>query len=255
MSIIVLSNAIPDGSLNGGITNVATSLTLQTGEGATFPSVPFKIGINSEAMLVTAKSTDTFTVTRNYDGTTATAHSDTDVVKHIFTAEDFPFRLDDTTDDYMMQKNVNLNGKSLLGNPVARMVNSSDQSISTTTETEVAWGVTDFESETGLVSLSDNGFVAPLDGYYRADVFLAWTTATPAECRIRGYVDDVLRTPGHWMARVDPNSSAYKGVLGNGTFYLEAGEILTFQVYFTEAVTLRGATAGEECWATFNRVG
>lgn len=174
MSVIVLSNAIPDGSLNGAITNVATSLTLQTGEGATFPTPPFKIGINSEAMLCTAKATDTLTVTRNYDGTTATAHSDTDVVKHIFTAEDFPFRLDDTTDDYMLQKNLNLNGNEIIGASAsyAKAYRTSDWSIPTvSTHTAIPFQAESFDTDDYWEGVTNpTRFVAPVDGIYRVSM-------------------------------------------------------------------------------------
>ena len=78
--------------LASGITNVATSITLATGKGALFPdpsadgafNVPLYnstdytapwLDPDVEIVRVTAKSTDTFTVTRAQEGTSAVAHN------------------------------------------------------------------------------------------------------------------------------------------------------------------------------------
>jgi hypothetical protein len=72
-------------TLNGGITDSATSLIVTSA--SSFPVYPdFKILIGSEILTVTAISSNTFTVIRGEDGTTAAAHSDTDAVTHVFTA-------------------------------------------------------------------------------------------------------------------------------------------------------------------------
>jgi len=71
-------------TLASGITDVATSLTVQAGKGALFPSTAGSTTYyctleNSSAVKeivkVTAKSTDTFTVVRAQQGTTGTAYS------------------------------------------------------------------------------------------------------------------------------------------------------------------------------------
>lgn len=63
------------------LSDSATSLEVYTGDGSLFPAAPFYLTIspknkwsrkiNSEIVLVTAKSTDTFTITRAQKGTTA----------------------------------------------------------------------------------------------------------------------------------------------------------------------------------------
>lgn len=115
MASIAISSGIPPSTLDGGIDNAVTSLDVAAGDGTNFPTVPFKIGIESECMLVTARATDTFTVMRSFDGTTAAAHSDGVALVHAHSAQDFPFRLDDTSDDYIAQRDIDLNGKILLG--------------------------------------------------------------------------------------------------------------------------------------------
>ena len=62
-------------ALAADITDTATSLTVTTGEGAKFPSAgDFHITIEDEILKCTARSTDTLTVTRAQEGTTAAAH-------------------------------------------------------------------------------------------------------------------------------------------------------------------------------------
>jgi len=75
------------GILNADITADATSLTLQSGDGANFPSeTPFRITIDDEILEVTATNGDTFTVTRGVEGTTPAAHSAGAVVELRITA-------------------------------------------------------------------------------------------------------------------------------------------------------------------------
>ena len=72
-------------TLNGALTDVATSVTVTSG--AVFPAVgDFHVLVNSEIMLVTARATNVLTVVRGQEGTTAAAHSDTDAIKVILTA-------------------------------------------------------------------------------------------------------------------------------------------------------------------------
>lgn len=76
----------------------ATSFDLNTGSGATMPSVPFKITVapfgqlptkgNSEIMLVTALSGETMTVARAQDGTTARTFAAGDIVSNAMFVSD-----------------------------------------------------------------------------------------------------------------------------------------------------------------------
>ncbi len=80
------------------LSDSATSLSVYTGDGALFPAVPFYITlspknkwsrkINSEIVLVTAQSTDTFTITRAQKGTTAKAFDYGDLVANGIYTED-----------------------------------------------------------------------------------------------------------------------------------------------------------------------
>ena len=64
-------------SLAADITSTATSLTVQAGDGAKFPQPGngFNITIEDEILKCTARSTDTLTVVRAQEGTTAAAHT------------------------------------------------------------------------------------------------------------------------------------------------------------------------------------
>lgn len=86
------------------LSDTDTELEVYTGDGALFPAAPFYLTlspknkwsrkINSEIVLVTAKSTDTFTITRAQKGTTAREFSYGDLVANGIYVED----LDDTVD-------------------------------------------------------------------------------------------------------------------------------------------------------------
>jgi len=72
-------------TLNGGINNSTTTVVVTSG--AVFPSTGnFRILIGSEIMLVTARSTNTLTVVRAQESTSAASHSDLDVVTGPLTA-------------------------------------------------------------------------------------------------------------------------------------------------------------------------
>ena len=80
MVLKVTNNAF--GTLNGGISNSATSITLSSGDGAKFPSLSspdvfyatlIDTSNNTEIVKVTARSTDSLTVVRAQDNTTASS--------------------------------------------------------------------------------------------------------------------------------------------------------------------------------------
>ena len=85
MGIKVANNAY--GTLNAGISNVATTLVLNSGEGSRFPTLSagdyfyatlIDTSNNLEIVKVTARATDTLTIVRAQDGTTARAYSTND---------------------------------------------------------------------------------------------------------------------------------------------------------------------------------
>lgn len=104
MTVLVTNNAW--GTLAAGITNVATSITLTTGQGARFPTISggnvfYATLSNSSNVLeivqVTATAGDVFTVVRGQDGTTASAYSVNDRIELRPTAALFNSKLDANT--------------------------------------------------------------------------------------------------------------------------------------------------------------
>jgi hypothetical protein len=72
--LVPKNNAI--GYLNAAISKTATTIVLQSGNGANFPSsYPFHISIDDEIITVSNRSDDTLTVTRGAESTTEAAHT------------------------------------------------------------------------------------------------------------------------------------------------------------------------------------
>jgi len=99
MAVYKHVNTADETTLNGGITDVATSLTMTSGTG--YPTSDFKILIATEAITVGTRTGNSCTsLVRGDDGTTAAAHSDTDAINHVVTAEDIEPKFDRATSKY-----------------------------------------------------------------------------------------------------------------------------------------------------------
>jgi hypothetical protein len=73
-------------TLNGAINNSVTSVTVT--DGSVFPSTGnFRVLVDTEIMHVTARSTNTLTVNRGVESTTAASHSNLAVITHIVTED------------------------------------------------------------------------------------------------------------------------------------------------------------------------
>lgn len=82
--------------LDGAITDVATSLTVS--DSTIFPTEgDFRIQIDSEVMLGTARSGNVITITRGVDGTAGASHSDAAAVNTIITEQGLTAYFDDAT--------------------------------------------------------------------------------------------------------------------------------------------------------------
>jgi hypothetical protein len=143
------------------------------------------------------------------------------------------------------------------GNPyAAKMSKSSDQAISSNTQTELEWQVSDFDLGS-VVSLSDNAFVAPIDGVYEVSVHVPWEAEDPENVRVEVQIDDAAADRGRLTRTSGYNGGAdayYTSADGNGMFEMLTGEKLTVDIYSTNvALTIRG-DAGQEAWITFKLV-
>ena len=76
-----------ESTLASGINDSVTSLTVATGEGANFPATNFHITIDDEILLCSSRTTDTLTVERAEEDTTAASHSEDAAVELRVTAE------------------------------------------------------------------------------------------------------------------------------------------------------------------------
>src|SRR5262245_29866230 len=71
-------------TLSGAHNNSTTSIVVASA--SSFPSAgQFRIIVDNEIMLVTSISSNTFTVTRAQEGTSAASHSDGTTVSHVLT--------------------------------------------------------------------------------------------------------------------------------------------------------------------------
>lgn len=68
----------------GTLTSGATSMIVTSATGA--PAANFRVKIDTELILVTAKAGTTFTITRGIEGTTGASHSDGATVTHVLTS-------------------------------------------------------------------------------------------------------------------------------------------------------------------------
>lgn len=80
--------------LDGAINNSVTSIVVD--DGSVFPSTgDFRVVIDNEIMICTARSSNTLTVTRGQEGTSAASHSDNATVKSALTKDSLLKILDD----------------------------------------------------------------------------------------------------------------------------------------------------------------
>lgn len=70
-------------TLNGGINDIVTTLVVTSATGA--PEANFRIRIDDEIMMVTAKAGTTWTVTRGLEDTTPAAHANLAPLAHVMT--------------------------------------------------------------------------------------------------------------------------------------------------------------------------
>jgi hypothetical protein len=198
-------------TLSSSINNSVTSLTVASA--AAFPAAGnFRIIVDAEIMLVTAVSTNTFTVTRAQEGTTATSHTSPAAVTHILTAGGLLQGIAD-------------------GHPWCGVFSSSDSPTSGAT-----WVFT-------LTATQDDGYlssgtklVAPYTGYYLFNAYLHWSSNSSgfriAEWRVNG--------SSYINGKSDPNNAAPYDVRQEITalLLLSAGDYVELTCYQDSASTL-----------------
>jgi len=132
MAVLFKNNAAT--TLASGITNVATSITVATGAGSLFPAITapdffyatlIDSSNNIEIVKVTARTTDTMTVTRAQEGTTARAYATGDKFELRVTAAGLDNKLDKDTGGTISGA-VALNGAVTIGAGGSLTNNSSN---------------------------------------------------------------------------------------------------------------------------------
>ena len=122
MGLKVTNNAF--GTLNAGINDSATTIVLTAGQGSRFPTLSagdyfyatlIDTSNNLEIVKVTARSTDTMTVVRGQDNTTARAYSTNDRFELRPTAALFNEKANDADVTTSLAAKVNLAGDSMTG--------------------------------------------------------------------------------------------------------------------------------------------
>lgn len=128
MGLKVTNNAF--GTLNAGINSSATTIVLTAGQGARFPTLSagdyfyatlIDTSNNLEIVKVTARSTDTMTVVRGQDNTTARAYSTNDRFELRPTAALFNEKANDAdvAAGYVAKSGSTMTGKLIVGDSTA----------------------------------------------------------------------------------------------------------------------------------------
>ena len=155
--------------LAADITDTATSLTVTAGEGTKFPSTyPFPITIEDEILKCTNRSTDTLTVERAQEGTTAAAHASGKAVHLRITAK---FASD-------LHTAVN----AIENRDACACKRTTNFSVATATWTEVPWNDADTEefdtNNMHDINTNPSRITAQVAGKYLVFGFIAWVDNT-----------------------------------------------------------------------------
>lgn len=160
-----------------------TSLVVQSGHGARFPAAPFYVTVhppsefptldNAEKLLVTAKSTDTFTITRAQGDTTAKSIEAGWRISNAVFLADFPATFDDLTDGttnkaYTSTEKTKLSGISTGANVTATALAPAifaATAKATPVDADTV-GITDSAASNGLKKVTWANIKATLKTYF-----------------------------------------------------------------------------------------
>lgn len=208
-------NGAPLLPLSVGVNDSA--VTLQVSSTTGYPTAPFTLALergtaNEEVVLCTAKSANTFTVQRGYDGTTGKAHLANTSIEHATAALDYAEAnahingAGDVHAQYMLKSTLAAKGNILSASgastPAVLSVGSNNQVLiaDSTAGTGLKWG------SIGASSITDGVLtLAKLDAALQQKVVQVVTTGTlpgsPANGQIVHTTDDnrwVGRNNGAW---------------------------------------------------------
>jgi len=202
-------------TLASGISDSDASLTVASGEGAKFPSTyPFNVRIDDEILQCTNRSTDTLTVTRAQEGTTAAAHASGKAVELVITAK------------AISDLNTAVNTLETARSRVRAYLNAN-QSVPTDTWTKINLNKEDFDTLNEF-DTTNHKFVASTAGYYVVNGNVGFATAVADKVIYVG-----IRKNNSEEAIVSYQTSCTNTIYGNvsAIIYLAVNDYLDLWVY------------------------
>ena len=225
-------------TLAADIISTATSLSVAAGEGAKFPSAgDFHITIEDEILKCTAITTDTLTVTRAQEGTTAAAHAAGKSVELRITAAVLESRTTWTADKLLKGAGAGVDPTEEEMNQSCRAEHSAAQSIP-----NGAWATLSFSSEAwDTNNIHDNAtnnsrLTCKVAGYYLVIGFCQWVSNSTGRRLIR-----IQKNGTTTMFQAEPTISAdntYAPMAITGFLYLAVNDYIELQVFQTSGAAL-----------------
>lgn len=274
-------------TLNGAISNVATTATLTSG--ATYPTTtggPFVIVVDpgtasEEKILVATRATNALSgMTRGYDGTVAVAHSSGVIVRHVLdavTVDEANAHANDTTSDVHPQYTTTAElathagaadphpvyttavevATAIDGSPRAQARRNSTQSITTGAWNLVTFNVEDVDTDTMFTTGTGDRFTCVTAGRYQV-IFAATFATNVTGARGFAIAKGVIVGAGFHSASLIATSGGTVGTIQTVTaeVVLAAADTVSCQVFQNSggALNLAADSAGEPCRATIRRV-
>jgi hypothetical protein len=241
--------------LASSITNSATSLTVASGQGSKFPNptgsdyflctLQGASGTPIEIVKVTSRSTDTFTIVRAQEGTTASAFNANDIVELRITAGEMTNLPQLNVANTFTQNQliagatsgaITLAVPSIAGTntatfpaatgtvmvsgnqPAFSAYGNTNQTISSGVNTKVIINTETFDTNNNFDSTTNYRFTPTVAGYYQINAFINFSDAS-----YTAYI----------IASIYKNGSAYKYSQGQYNFNYGAGSVgVSDVVYF-----------------------
>lgn len=224
MPVLFTNNAST--TLAAGITNVATSITVATGQGALFPAITgsnffYATLANTSNVLeivkVTARSGDVMTVTRGQDGTTATAYSTGDKFELRPTAAALAWKVDQdfagTLTGALTFSGTHTIDGTLSGTGVTARF-SSPGAIGNTTASTGAFTTLTASTSLTVPYMVVNGATVPANGVYLPS---ANTLGFSSDTVSRG----TINSTGNWVINAPSSGVAFTINSVSGTHSLQ----------------------------------
>ena len=222
-------------ALAADITSTATSLNVATGEGAKFPDSNFHITIDDEILLCTSRTTDTLTVERAKEGTTAAAHNAGKAVELRITAQIIT----------ELQAGAGFESK-------ARVYLAGVQSIPATIWTKVLLDTENFDGLDEFDSVTNHRFTAQAAGYY---IIVGCTTYADPTVQGKNYGTGIYKNGTSYVrGDVTQYGTGYFGVNFVDIVYLAVGDYLELYTYHNEASNRNLYAASDSTFLTVHRL-